>query len=143
MNQACQVDFYVLARPTQSAGEVACRLAMMAWEQGFRVLVRTGDEDEANTLDQLMWDYPPGRFLPHETGQASEHVPVSIADSGSDIPEHRDLVINLCTDPVPDPQRFRRLCEIVPAENAHRTASRDKWRMYRDQGLDLEKHDLN
>ena len=143
MEQACQVDFYVLARPTQSAGEVVCRLAMMAWEQGYRILVRAGSEDEAKQLDALMWDYPPGRFLPHEMGQASEDVPVSIADPEFDIPEHRDVVINLCTDPVPDPQRYRRLCEIVPAENEHRTASRDKWRVYRDQGLDLEKHDLN
>ena len=44
MDHACQVDFYVLARPTQSAGELACRLAMRAWEQGHRVLVRVAND---------------------------------------------------------------------------------------------------
>ena len=143
MDQACQVDFYVLARPTQSAGEVVCRLAMMAWEKGHKVLVRTGSENEARELDELMWDYPPGRFLPHESETGNEEIPVSIATAESEIPGYRDVIINLCTDPVPEPQRYRRLCEIVPAEAEHRNASRDKWRIYRDQGLDLEKHDLN
>ena len=67
------------AIPTQSAGEVVCRLAMMAWEQGHKVLVRTGSEDEARQLDELMWDYPPGRFLPHGPEPAGDDVPVSIA----------------------------------------------------------------
>ena len=143
MGGHCQVDFYVLARPTQSAGELACRLAMMAWEQGHRVLVRAGSEDEARQLDELMWDYPPGRFLPHGPEPAGDDVPVSIATRDDAMPTGRDLVINLCTDPVPEPKLYRRLCEIVPAAVEHRTASRDKWRVYRDQGLDLEKHDLN
>jgi DNA polymerase-3 subunit chi len=107
------------------------------------VLVRAGSEDEAKKLDELMWDYPPGRFLPHRTGPGDETVPVSIVGRESGIPGHRDLVINLCTDPVPEPQRLRRLCEIVPADPAQRTASRSKFRVYRDQGLSPEKHDLN
>ena len=143
MSDRCKVDFYVLARPTQSAGEVVCRLAMKAWEQGFRVQIRAGSETEAQALDELMWDYPPGRFLPHEAAPAGEDVPVSITTPESGIPAHRDLVINLCTDPVPEPQRYRRLCEIVPAEAAQRTASREKYRVYRDLGLNPEKHDLN
>lgn len=142
MDETCQVDFYVLARPTQSAGQFVCRLAMMAWEQGHRVTVRTESEVETRKLDELMWDYPPGRFLPHETGKASENVPVSIVTRGVEIPEHRDLVINLCTDPVPEPGRYRRLCEIVPAETEQRTASRVKFKTYRDQGLKPESHSI-
>ena len=143
MGDNCRADFYVLARPTQSAEEVVCRLAMKAWEQGLRVLVRTGDPGEANRLDELMWDYPPGRFLPHDLGAGVADTPVSIAPAGEDIPDHRDLVINLAIDPVPRPERFRRLCEIVPAEERHREASRHKYRIYREQGLALDKHDLD
>mgnify|MGYP000281859970 CR=1 FL=1 len=68
MSTACQVDFYVLARTTQSAEQLACRLAMMAWEQGHRVAVCTASDPDARRLDELMWDDPPGRFLPHATG---------------------------------------------------------------------------
>ena len=141
MTQACQVDFYVLARPTQSPGQFVCRLAMMAWEQGHRILVRTENPEEAARLDELMWDYPPGRFLPQGPGDA-EDIPVTIATRDEAIPENRNLVINLCTEPVPDPEGLTRLCEIVPAEPSQRTASRDKFRAYRARGLAPETHDI-
>jgi DNA polymerase-3 subunit chi len=141
MTQACQVDFYVLARPTQSPGQFVCRLAMMAWEQGHRILVRTEDRQEASRLDELMWDYPPGRFLPHGLDNDTS-VPVAIATREDAIPEDRNLVINLCTEPVPGTERLTRLCEIVPAESSQRTASRDKFRTYRDRGLTPETHTI-
>jgi len=141
METACQVDFYVLARPTQSPGQFVCRLAMMAWEQGHRILVRTENDEEADRINELMWDYPPGRFLPHDR-DGDEHSPVCITTRAGDIPAHRNLVINLCTEPVPQPERLKRLCEIVPAEPAQRTASRDKFRTYRDLGLSPETHTI-
>jgi len=140
MADHCQVDFYVLARPTQSPGELTCRLAMMAWEQGHRVFVRTEGEDEARALDQQMWDAPQGRFLPH--GLEENDAPVCIAARAKGIPEDRDLVINLCTEAVPDPERFRRLLEIVPADSDQRTASREKFKTYRDRGLSPETHQM-
>ncbi len=142
MNQTCQVDFYILARPTQSPGQFVCRLAMKAWEQGHKVMVRTASEDEARQLDELMWDYPPGRFLPHETGTIGAGVAVGIAPHNAVIPEHRDLVINLCDESVPDPSRYRRLCEIVPAAAEQRSASRVKFKTYREQGLSPETHTI-
>lgn len=141
MDQACQVDFYVLARPTQSPGQFVCRLAMMAWEQGHRILVRTENEEEAKRLNEMMWDYPPGRFLPHDQG-VDKHSPVTIATRNEAIPEDRNLVINLCIEPVPEPERLKRLCEIVPAESSQRSASRDKFRTYRDHGLAPETHTI-
>ena len=140
MADHCQVDFYVLTRPTQSPGELACVLAMMAWEQGPRVFVRTEGEDEARALDQQMWDLPPGRFLPH--GLEEDDAPVCIAERAKGIAENRDLVINLCTEAVPDPERFRRLLEIVPADSDQRTASREKFKTYRDRGLSPETHQM-
>ena len=142
MSESCQVDFYILARPTQSPGQFVCRLAMKAWEQGHKVMVRTASEDQARQLDELMWDYPPGRFLPHETGTSSDDVAVGIAVYSEGIPEHRDVVINLCTEAVPDPSRFRRLCEIVPAVPEQRSASRMKFKTYREQGLSPDTHKI-
>jgi DNA polymerase IIIc chi subunit len=91
MSRSCQVDFYVLARPDQSAQHLACKLALMAWEQGHRVMVLTvGETDSA----------------------------------------------------IPEPGRFSRLLEIVPADDRQRTASRLKFREYRDLGLNPESHTI-
>jgi DNA polymerase-3 subunit chi len=142
MSDDCQIDFYVLARPDQSAEQLACRLAMMAWEQGHRVLVLTQNENDADSLDQIMWDFPPGRFLPHCRGQADPESPVSI---GTQVPEtrfDREVVINLSDTVVAEPRRFRRLLEIVPGAEHERQASRQKFREYRNQGLDPANHTI-
>lgn len=142
MSAACQVDFYVLARATQSPEQLACLLAMMAWEQGHRVAVCTTDAAAARRLDELMWEEPAGRFLPHDAGADDGGAPVQILAGHGAIGAQRDLVINLCPEPVPEPGRFARLCEIVPADPAHRDTSRSKFRMYRDSGLSPKSHKM-
>jgi DNA polymerase-3 subunit chi len=142
MTATCQVDFYVLARTSQSAEQLACRLAMMAWEQGHRVSVRTEFESDVKILDELMWDAPPGRFLPHGTGATGAASPVAIGAQTEEIPADRDVVINLAAAAVPEPSRFKRLLEIVPEDNEQRSASRLKFREYRKLGLDPVSHPI-
>lgn len=141
MNDGCQVDFYVLGSAEVSARELACRLCLMAWEQGHRVSVLAGDEAEADELDSLMWDYPPGRFLPHDR-PPENRAPVRIVARCEDLADDRDLVVNLARDPVPEPTRFRRLLEIVPMDDGRREAAREKFRHYRAQGLRPDNHDI-
>lgn len=109
---------------------------MMAWEQGHRIAVITADQDEADSLDETMWDYPAGRFLPHQKGPSPADTPIWIDVSGTDVNGDRDVVINLADAAVPDPSRFKRLLEIVPGAEQKRQASRDKFREYRKMGLD-------
>ena len=142
MDSKVQVDFYVLAKPNQSAERFACKLAMMAWEQGHHVAVLTADESHADVLDEIMWDFPPGRFLPHSRAEADPEAPVSINTHAMEIPADRDVVINLADTAVPEPGRFRRLLEIVPGAGQKRLASRQKFREYRNLGLDPASHPI-
>ena len=142
MSSNCQVDFYVLANPRESAEHLACKLAMMAWEQGHHVAILTADDSDAASLDEIMWDFPPGRFLPHSHGKAGSETPVSINSYSAEIPADRDVVINLADAAVPDPGRFRRLLEIVPGAQQKRLASRQKFRDYRDLGLNPASHTI-
>jgi DNA polymerase-3 subunit chi len=114
----------------------------MAWEQGHRVSVLAPDESAARSLDELMWDYPPARFLPHACGEPESAAPVSIVSSADQIGADRDVVVNLGGAAVPDPGRFHRLLEIVPAGPRMREASRDKYRHYRKLGLQPTSHDI-
>lgn len=142
MSENCQVDFYVLANAGQSAERLACQLAMMAWEQGHRVAVLTEDEHAARALDETMWDYPAGRFLPHATNASDDETPVSIDTNLADIEQGRSVLINLSDSPVDAPGRFKRLLEIVPAAEQKRLASREKFRAYRKLGLDPASHKM-
>lgn len=142
MSSTCQVAFYVLANAQQSALHLVCRLALMAWEQGHLVMVLAADETEAKSLDSLMWDFPEGRFLPHSSGPVDDGSPVRIGLPGREIPGNRDLVINMADIPVPEPGRFNRVLEIVPAAEQQRLASREKFREYRDMGLEPVTHNI-
>ena len=86
----------------------------MAWERKQRIFIITTTQNAAEQLDELMWEYPQGRFLPHTDAghQDSGKAPVIIGTLSSLNPT--DVVINLCPEAVPQPQRFSRVLEIVP-----------------------------
>ncbi len=142
MSDGCQVDFYVLEASAPSPAHLACRLCLRAWQEGFRVSVLVADEGEARALDDLMWDYPDGRFLPHGLAADEPGSPVVIVPGAGAIPTERDVVVNLTPEAVQQPTRFRRLLEIVPADEALRDASRNKYRWYRSQGLQPHHHSM-
>jgi DNA polymerase-3 subunit chi len=142
MAAPCQVDFYVLQDGAQSADRLACRLALMAWEQGHTALLVAADETEAEHLDALLWETPPGRFVPHGRAGLEGPEPVTIGTRADLAPGCADVIINLSPEPVPDPAQYRRLLEFVPASAAERDRSRAKFRHYRDLGLDPASHPL-
>lgn len=143
MSGACQVDFYVLQDESLSAELLACRLALMAWEQDHRIMVLAENEAQAERLDALMWDYPQARFLPHAQKRQPVPAPVMIGVMAELDDDAGEVIINLTQGAVPQPERFRRLLELVPANDAQRQASRDKFRVYRSRGLEPASHPVN
>jgi DNA polymerase III subunit chi len=143
MATRCQVDFYVLQDEAQSADLLACRLALMAWEQGNRSMILTCSDAECRRLDELMWEHPQGRFLPHALKQAGGIAPVMIGTLAELDGQVSDVLINMTATVVPEPGRFQRLLELVPANDAQRKASRDKFREYRACGLEPVTHQIN
>jgi DNA polymerase-3 subunit chi len=142
MTGSCQVDFYVLGSHSQTAGQLACRLAMMAWEQGHKIAVLAENSDEAQKLDELMWEYPAGRFLPHSTDFGDSSVPIRICTADQAATLRCEVIINLSSFEVPAPERFQRLLEIVPCSESERSASRKKFVSYRNQGLQPANHTI-
>ena len=90
-----------------------------------------------------MWQYPEGRFLPHATIEDRDcaKAPVKIGTLSGLNPA--DVVINLCPEAVPQPERFSRVLEIVPYADDEKTASRVKFRIYRNLGLKPQTHEIN
>jgi len=142
MNNSCKVTFYVVTGTDQTTQTVACRLALKAWQQGYHVAVLVSDKKAATSLDDLMWNVPAGRFLPHSKGAADADTPVSIDVHGAEIATDRDLVINLSEQAISEPGRYKRLLEIVPGSAQQREASRQKFRIYRDLGMEPETHNI-
>ena len=141
--EPCQVDFYVLGNPSIRADLFACRLTMMAWERRQKVFLLTNSEAQATELDDLLWEFPQGRFLPHtKSGDVNAaRTPVTIGTASDLNPV--DVVINLCPEAIAEPGRFGRILEIVPHADEERAASRIKFLSYRDQGIRPQKHEIS
>jgi len=141
--ESCQVDFYLLGESSPGVAKLACRLALMALERNQKIFIVTSSDASAEQLDDLMWQYPDGRFIPHtKTGdQDSAKAPINIGTLAGLNPA--DVVINLCPEAVPQPENFSRVLEIVPCADNEKAASRVKFRIYRNLGLDPQIHEIN
>lgn len=141
-----QVDFYLLSDSGSGARlRTACRLAEKAYDQGLRVLVRAPDAAESAELDELMWTFSDRSFIPHciwpQDRAVAGRTPVLIAN-GSGPDTHRDVLVNLGSDPPDGYTDYGRVLEIVGADEESRRQARGRWRTYRDGGARLESHTL-
>ena len=139
-----RIDFYVLTDMTRDAAmRFACRLSLKGFQSGMCVHVHTNDSSEADNLDQLMWDYPKHRFLPHAVlaESSTDHTAVPVHIGCAEPNYTSGLLINLA-DQVPTFfGRFDRVAEIVVDET--RNLGRDRYTHYRKRGYPLHHHELD
>ncbi len=138
-----RIDFYILPDvDTEAQRRFACRLAHKAVSAGSRVHVHVDDEEAANDLDALMWEYPSDQFLPHAIADsptcAVAPVVVAHREPASD---HDQLLINLAREIPPFFGRFERVAEIIVAPLL--AVGRNRYRFYREHGYPLYDHKLD
>lgn len=135
------VDFYILASSTRE--HIACKLAEKAWSQGHRVYIHTSSAEQARHMDELLWTFRDGSFLPHEqyrAGQADASPILIGADAAPDTTS--DVLINLAQDVPLFFSRFLRVAEIIGNDDTAKATGRERFRFYRDRGYPLNTHKL-
>lgn len=137
-----QVDFYVLDKfDEHSRYTFACKLAEKAWRLENTIHIHTMSQADAERLDELLWTFRDGSFIPHELVSSDNPAPVSIGYDSNTI-ESRDLLINLCDEIPAFADTFPRIAELVTSEENCRQKSRERYAIYRDQGHTLEMHKI-
>jgi DNA polymerase-3 subunit chi len=137
-----QVDFYVLDQVDELARyTLACRLAEKAWRLENTIHIQAMTQTDAERLDELLWTFRDGSFVPHEIVGAGSDAPVTIG-YGSATVASRDLLITLCDDIPPFADSFPRIAELVTSDEECRKKSRDRYAIYRDQGHTIETHNI-
>lgn len=136
-----KVDFYILA--SGSRERTACKLSEKAYSLGHRVYVHTESAQQAQHIDELLWTFRDGSFVPHEQYQVdgSNDCPIQIGCDESPDTEC-DVLINLASEVPLFFSRFLRVAELVGTEASAKTQGRDRFRFYRDRGYPLETHEL-
>lgn len=141
-----QVDFYIISDSNpQSEDVVACRLVEKALHAGYKILLLGHDQKQLHALDEKLWTFQEQSFIPHEIVQGqselNKNLRVALSADSSSFSE-ADLCINLSGHIPKDHQRFKRIAEIVPANNNQRQQSRLRYKNYREQNCELQTHNL-
>jgi len=143
-----QVDFYVLTGDEPGARlRFACRLVEKAWLKRHRVRVQLEPGREFEDFDQLLWTFSDRAFIPHRRAGSPDdapppaRAPVVIADSDAADTADGDVIVNLSAT-LPPIEGWARIAEVVDADAVRRTKGRDRFRAYRDRGLEPKTHDM-
>jgi DNA polymerase-3 subunit chi len=138
-----RADFYLIARERfrEEPLQLVCELVRKAHDANLWTLVLARDAEQAEALDEMLWDMGDDAYIPHQIAGDEEDAltPVLIATPDIDAPM-RALVINLRDDAVEG--SFERVLEVVPADDSAREPLRERWKQYKARGLDLKKHDM-
>jgi DNA polymerase-3 subunit chi len=139
-----RADFYLIAKPRfrEQPLLLVCELAKKAVAADQPLLVLAESAAQAEALDELLWEFDPDAYVPHQiagTDEDDDVTPVLIAAPGTDAPL-RPLVLNLRAAPVP--AGFERVLEVVPADESARGPLRERWKHYQASGVEVNKFDM-
>lgn len=139
-----QVDFYLVESGQREP--FVCRLVQKAVALGNDVFVHTASEMEAKQMDELLWTFQQGSFVPHEivtdAAPLSDVCPVLLG-FGAEPQGKRAVLVNLDAEVPVFFSRFERVLEVLADDDRQRAAARARYAFYRDRGYPLEYHKVN
>jgi DNA polymerase-3 subunit chi len=139
-----RADFYLIDKPRFRDDPLllVCELARRAFASEQPTLILTRSRGDAEALDEKLWEFDEDAFIPHQIvgdGDDDAITAVLIVPPDATTPD-RALVINLRDECAPG--LFERVLEVVPADDAERLGSRERWKTYKQAGFEVAKHDM-
>ncbi len=139
-----RVDFYVLAGAAdEDRHAFACRLTEKAYLRKLSVVVLADTPSDLRRLDDLLWTFREGSFVPHaiceQSDAADPGTPVHLTAAEDGGPS-ADLLVNLSNRLPPQLQRYARIAEIVDGNAERRRRGRERFKSYRESNVAIETH---
>ncbi len=138
-----RADFYLIDKPRFRDDPLllVCELAKKAFESGQRTLVLARSIEQAEQLDEKLWEFDEMAFVPHQIAGDDDDAITPVLIAPPEVAcEDRSLLINLRDDCAPG--NFERVLEVVPADQNLRAGSRARWKIYKASGFEVAKHDM-
>lgn len=138
-----RVDFYILPDDDEDRRQVyLCRLVDKAWRMGNRVWIHVPEDARAEALDERLWTFSEGSFLPHErSGEGADDCPVILG--GGDPDSARELLVNEDAEVPSFFSRFERVAEVINQDPESKSKGRARYAFYRDRGYELHHHEVS
>jgi DNA polymerase-3 subunit chi len=140
-----EVSFYLLSSHAEKERYLfACKLIEKIYRSGVFGYIQTGTDEQSRMLDDLLWTFRPGSFIPHEIYE--EKLPVyagSFLIGTHPSPKNwQNTLINF-TDHCPeDFSSATRIIEILDANESIKEIGRQRYRLYQQAGLAISTHSI-
>jgi DNA polymerase III subunit chi len=124
-----------------------CRLLRKGYLKGAQLVVRV-DAQALASLDAALWSIAPGEFIPHGCeGDAVSVLQRSPLRFYTELPDSLEgtanqVLVNLRASLPPGYERFERVIEVVTLHEDDRLQARERWKAYKQHGIELVRHDL-
>lgn len=127
----------------QDARLHTCRLLRKVTSQGLPAVV-TGQEQDLQALDTLLWTFSALDFLPHRWAKhPHDGSLITLAPDPAVLQPGEAVLVNLDHAVPSGFEAWTRLLEIVTLDEQARGAARQRWRHYTGLGYALGQHDLS
>lgn len=138
-----RADFYLIDKPRfrEQPLLLVCELVRKAYAAEQPVLILARSQEQAEALDQLLWEFDDDAFIAHQiAGDDDDAICAVLIATPDHMADDRGLVVNLRDECAPG--NWDRVLEVVAAETSERDGSRTRWREYQERGIELKKYDM-
>jgi len=140
-----EVSFYVLsAQSANSRYLFACKLTEKAYRSGAFIYILMDDDRQCRKLDDLLWTFRAGSFIPHQIYSGSTPDLLNKVLIGTiRPPEHwQQTIINLALQNAYLNCGSQRILEILDASETIKQAGRSRYRQYQHADFSITTHKL-
>jgi DNA polymerase III subunit chi len=133
--------FYVLDDLTeQQQLTLFCDQITQRWREFRSVRVWCESQQQAEQLDEALWQQPADAFVPHNlAGEGPpQGAPVELCWPGVKVASRRTAVVVNLMNEIPFHQGARLIVERVPSAESERQLARERYRTYRHHGFELQ-----
>ncbi len=137
INIMTEIRFYHLERQTQN--QVIPVILTKALDRGHRVIMKMSDSAEVLQMNEHLWSFSAGSFLPHgcEGNGRADLQPIWITHSDEN-PNEADVIILSQGAEIENPSKFNLCCEMLDGHDESAVLSaRARWKKYKEQDFDL------
>ena len=110
--------------------------------QGKTNFIYTRDTQESDTLDALLWTFQADSFIPHTKEQIEFDADWPVAVHHTPPEKSFDVLITLAGDIPEFSKRFERIIEVIGNDENEKKNARERYRLYRNHGHELQTHDV-
>ncbi|MDF1759865.1 MAG: DNA polymerase III subunit chi [Coxiellaceae bacterium] len=137
-----QIDFYLFSKTegSESYKTFISRLCQKAYNQGHQLDISCETKQQAQQIDQMLWQAPPESFLPHHINdQQPQQIQIRTLKA---LDKSADLLLNLSPQLNDDNIHYQRILQCVFDRAEHKQQSRQLYKKMQALGWQVKTHNI-